>query len=629
MSVELVIEIFHDIHAWIYAIPNVHMWFSLFLIVAAIISYANDKIALEITSITVIAVLLFFFHIFPLVDDDGTPIMTMQKLLLGFSNPALVSVLCLLVLGQALIQTGALNEVVNLILRITHNNAVLAISVSLIFVTIISAFLNNTPVVVIFIPILAALAKSVNISVSKVMIPLSFVSILGGMTTLIGSSTNLLVSGIMVEMGREPLGFFDFTFPGVIIASVGMIYVLFVLPKLLPDRASMVKSMALNGDDNRQFVTQIEIGYDANMVGMDIKNGTIDGMPNLSIMMLQRGEHAFLPPFDEDIVIRPRDIVILSSQKKDLAEFFKRFPEVMGEEAEAIKGESEEDINDTANMAEIVISPSSKVIGKTLEETGFHGQFNCLVLGIQRQARTIRSKITETKLASGDVLLVLGKKNDILHLHESKDFLLMEWSTEEIHSEKNAGKAISIFGMVVVLSASGILPITVAAFAGVALIVLTKCLNMKQVAKSLDGKIILLVASSLALGAALQDTGGAEFIASNVVSLMDGFSALSIMVMMFIIMILMTNVLSNNATAVLFTPIAINLADQLNVDPRMFLFVVIFGCNCSFASPIGYQTNLLVMGPGHHKFSDFIRGGVPLTLIVLVTYTIYAAFYFT
>ncbi len=602
------------------------MWVSLLLILLAIISYANDKIPLEITSITVISVLLIFFNFFPLLNEEGKEILTTQKLLLGFANPALISVLCLLVLGQALIQTGALNEVANFILKITHNNPVVSIGISLVFVMVISAFLNNTPVVVIFIPILAALSKSVGTSVSKVMIPLSFVSILGGMTTLIGSSTNLLVSGILVEMEQEPLNFFDFTLPGAIIACVGLFYVLFVLPRFLPDRASMAKSLAL-GDDNRQFVTQIEVTYDSNLVGMGLKEGTLDEFKGISIRMIQRGEHAFLPPYDEDMIIRPRDILIMSSLKKDLAEFYKQYPDGLEQKIKSDKGE-ETEVEAQINMAEIVISPTSNVIGRSLEDTEFHKEFNCLVLGIQRQARTIRSKITETKLASGDVLLVMGKKRDVLSLHESKDFLLMEWSTEEIHSEKNAGKAILIFSSAVALSAFGVMPITVAAFMGVALILLTKCLNMKQVAKSLDSKIVLLVSSSLALGTALQDTGGAEFIAMNVVTLMDGFSPIVIMAGLFVFMILLTNILSNNAAAVLFTPIALNLANQLNVDPQMFIFAVIFGCNCSFASPIGYQTNLLVMGPGHHKFSDFIRGGVPLTLIVMVTYIIFASIYY-
>lgn len=600
------------------------------MILAAIIGYASDRIPLELTSVVIIAMLLVFFHFFPLYDSAGHNLLSREKILLGFSNPALLSVIALLVLGQAIVQTGALNEIANFILRISRNNAFFSIAITLVFVMIVSAMLNNTPVVVIFIPVMAILAKSMNISVSRVMIPLSFVSILGGMMTLIGSSTNLLVSGIMVEMGYKPLQFFSFTAFGMILATVGLFYVVFVIPRFLPDRASMARNFTGDDAGDRKFVTQIDVEYSSPLVGESLQSGHIVDSPKLVVRMVQRGEHAFLPPFESDMVIRPRDVLIVAAAKKDIAQFFAKNPDsierhLVGSEVD--DGEDGEPATDMT-MAEIVVAPASKVVGKTLEQSGFRTQYSCVVLGVQRQSRTILAKVTEIRLAPGDVLLVMGSHEKVMALHESRDFLLMQWSTEEIHSGNKAGRAGVIFATVVGLAAFDVLPISVAAFAGVAAILVTGCLNVRQATRALDMKIVLLIAASLALGAALQETGGALYVAQSVLTVFDGASASVVLFALFALMVIATNILSNNAAAVLFTPIAINIAEQLSVNPMAFVFGVIFACNCSFATPIGYQTNLMVMGPGHYKFSDFIRSGIPLAFIIWLTYCTMAHYYF-
>ncbi len=597
------------------------------MVFGAIIAYASERISLELTSIAIISILLLFFHFFPVVDESGTVVLSMERLLAGFANPALIAVLSLLVLGQAIVQTGALNEVANFILRIGRNNAFISITMTLIVVMVISALLNNTPVVVIFIPIMAALAKGVDWSVSKLMIPLSFASILGGMTTLIGSSTNLLVSSMLVDLGVPPLGFFDFTIPGSILAAIGLVYIVFIAPRLLPDRASLAKAV-VGEEDVRKFVAQVEVDYDSDLIGQKVDASKLEGYPDLTIRMIQRGEHAFLPPFDEEMAIKPHDLLVVSGTRKDIANLFSRTSEDLLKETVQDEEGEDEGAQEDVSVAEIVIAPASRMIGRTLEAIGFHREFNCVVLGIQRQSRVIRSRVTEIRLAAGDVLLVLGKQEDILALQNSKDLLLMEWSTEEIHSGQKAKLAGGIFFSAVALAALGLVPITVAAFAGVGGILLTRCINLRQAARALDLKILLMIAASLALGASLQETGGASYLAESLVSVMHGASPALVMAALFILMATLTNILSNNASAVLFTPIAVNVAEQLAVDPRMFIFAVIFACNCSFATPIGYQTNLLVMGPGHNKFVDFMKVGIPLVLVICVAYALLGPWYF-
>jgi len=608
-----------------------HMWFVLLLIAGTMFAYAVDKIPLEVTSIVVFALLLLFFHFFPLTGSDGKNLLDTGRIVAGFSNPALIAVIGLLVVGQAVVQTGALNEIANLIMKISGNNAIIAIAMSLIVVMLVSAILNNTPVVVIFIPILAALSKSMDMSVSKVMIPLSYAAILGGMMTLIGSSTNLLVSGTLEEMGREPLTFFDFTVPGFIMASVGFLYVLFIAPRLLPDRASFAKSLV--GDDERQFIAQIEVDRSSDFVGTKLEEGKFPDYPDINVRMVQRGEHAFLPPYDENMAIRSRDILVVSATRKDLTELLAKQPSSLlqnnpGASEVADDTDSDTSIQSDVSLAEVVITPTSRMIGRNLEQIGFHHHYDSVVLGIQRESRIIRARVSEIRLAAGDVLLVMGKRNDIMNLRDSKDMLLLEWSAEEIHSGNKAKSAAAILTAVVSLAALDIVPIAISAFAGAAAVIVVGCINLRQARRAIDSQIVLIVAASLALGAALQATGGASYLANEMVAVMSGASPLVMMSALFLMMVGVTNVLSNNASAVLFTPIAVEIAVKLGVPVPMFVYAVIFACNCSFITPIGYQTNLLVMGPGHHKFSDFMRAGLPLAIIVWITYTAFASWYF-
>lgn len=608
------------------------MWFTLGLISCAIVMYSIDKISLELTSIVVLSALLLFFHLFPLTNPSGEIILSTTKLFTGFANPALIAVISLLIVGQAVVQTGALNEIANVIVKVSRNNALISIGMSLLVVMLISAMLNNTPVVVIFIPILAAIAKHYEISVSKIMIPLSYSAILGGMTTLIGSSTNLLVSGTMEEMGLVPLKFFDFTIPGLVMASVGLLYVLFIAPKLLPDRASLAKEMV--GNDERKFIAQIEVERNADFVGKKVEDNNFPDYKDISIRMIQRGEHAYLPPFEEYMTLQPMDIVVVSAKRQDIADLLSKQPSAILQNTPGAKDITSDDdegageIQSDTSMAEVIITPSSRMVGRNLEQVGFHHHHHCVVLGIQRQSRIIRSRLTEIRLAAGDVLLVMGKRKDIFTLQESKDMLLLEWSTQEIHSGRKAIPASIILAGVVGLSAVDIVPITISAFIGATAAILTGCLNLRQAKRAIDSQIVLIVATSLALGAAMQATGGAHYIATVIIDIFAGASAVTLMSVLFLLMVMLTNVLSNNASAVLFTPIAIGMAQELGVPHMMFVMAVIFACNCSFITPIGYQTNLLVMGPGHHKFSDFMRSGLPLALLMWITYTLFAPWYF-
>lgn len=611
-------------------IPALHMWAVMAIVAVAMVLYATDMFSMEVTSVAVISLLLLLFYLVPYIDPETGKRVSTMLLLEGFANPALITVIALLVVGQAVVQTGALNEVATYILKCSRNSAYIAFFFVLIVVCLVSGLLNNTPVVVIFIPVLAAIAREVNISVSKVMMPLSFVAIAGGMTTLIGSSTNLLVSGTLTKMGLPALDFFEFTIMGLMLAGICFVYIFLLVPRLLPDRASMARSLV--AEDGREFIAQIELEPSSEYLGRKLESGTFPDFSDITIRMIQRGEHAFLPPFEDDLVLRSGDIVIVAATRKEIGQLLAKAPSTLLQNlpgAEKITDiDDEDEVDEDINLAEVIVTPASRMIGRTLEQIAFHHNHHCVVLGIQRHSRVIRSRISEIRLAAGDVLLVVGKRHDVMMLQESKDMLLLEWLTEEVHSGSKAPIAGLIFAAVVGLAAFDAVPIVITSFIGAGLSILTGCLNVRQARRAVDSQIIFIVAASLAMGVALQATGGASYLAHQLIDVMDGASPYMVMSAMFAMMVVVTNVLSNNATAVLFTPIAVGAAQELGVPYQPFVYAVIFACNCSFVTPIGYQTNLLVMGPGHYKFSDFMRAGAPLAIIVWVAYTFLAPWYY-
>jgi len=590
-------------------------------------SYAFEKVSLELTSLFTLTILMLFFHFFPLYGHDGSILLNPETILMGFAHPALITIVSLLIIGQAIIQSNALNVIPSLLMRITRNNAAIAVILSLLIVVLISAFMNNTPVVVIFIPILAQIAKNLNISPSKVMIPLSYAAILGGMMTLIGSSTNLLVSGTVESIGLDPIHFFEFFVPGGIMALVGMVYIAFILPNILPDRA-------VNHDeylDDRPFVSQIIITKDSGFSEKTLVEGALPGFPDIIIRVIERGDRTFLPPFQDDMIIKESDTLAISGTRDMLSKLVYKKTEIfvknlhMGDHAT----KNDEGLNlDETNLAELVVAPSSRLIGQTIRKSGLYSNYNCPVIGIQRKGNLIKTKIAHLRLVAGDVLLILGENSRLLAIRNNKDIILTKWSAQQISSIATVVKTLVIFAIVITMSAFNIAPIAITSFTAATLLIFLKCINIRQAARSIDRNVTLMIVASLAMGSAMQATGGAGLLAENFMKVTVGLSSLGIIAFFFLFIVFMTNVLSNAATAVLFTPIAANLALKLGIDPRVLIYGVIFATNCSFITPIGYQTNLLVMSPGKYKFIDFMKGGIPLALIMCVTYSLLITYYF-
>ncbi len=585
--------------------------------------YASERASYELTSLLVLSALVVLFEVLPV---EG---MGLGRLLAGFGNPALIAVLALLVVGQGLATTGALGRGAWVLLRLTRGNAAGSVALSLVVVAVVSAFLNNTPVVLIFIPIMQALAEKLGHGPGRTMMPLSFAAILGGMTTLLGSSTNLLVSGTLVTLGEAPIGFFDFLIPGSLLAVVGLLYLLFVAPRLLPDRAGGGPQLPVSG---KQFVAQVTIGDGSRLIGARSKLGVFESLPEITVLMIQRGERAILPPFD-DVTLQTGDLVVVAATRKTLTEALHDEPQLLHPDTPGPDtDEQREDARSWAPgdqvMAEVMVPPASPMVGRTLERIGFRYRHGCIVLGIERRSRMLRRRITEIPLEAGDVLLIQGRDSDIKALRNNRDVLLMEWSAAALPSVHHAKRAIAIFLCVVAAAASGVLPIAAAAVMGAAAMLATGVLGLREATRALDSRIVMMVAAALALGESLQATGGAGFLAGQMLALLDGSDPATILSALFLLVALLTNLVTNNAMAVLFTPIAIGIANGLGVPVEPFAIAVLLGANCSFASPMGYQTNLLVMVPGHYRFSDFVRAGLPLLFLLWVVFTVFAPGYY-
>lgn len=600
-----------------------HMWASFAIIVAAMLLYAVERYAMEITSLMVLVALLLLFTVFPYRDMGGDILLTPTMILAGFGNPALITIMALLVLAQGLFQSGALEKLIESLSNRAARTPILALVSVLIGATLSSALLNNTPVVLMTIPILTAIAARARANASPYLMCLSYMTILGGMLTLIGSSTNLLVADTAEQLGTVRIEFFDLTLPGLVLLGVGALYVLFVMPRLLTIRDSEVEQD--RPDKGRQYIVELRLRAGDPLVGASTQAGFLPALSGMTVQMIERANSQMLPPFD-DIELQTGDKIFIAATRRELSDALANRDHPLQNQILPLVPDSDDDSE--TMLAELVVAPGSRMAGRAVYQTGFSHTTDCFILGVQRRARMLRHELADMRLEAGDVLLVIGGNKNIANLRHNRDTLLLEWSASELPRFENANLARLIFAGTVLVAASGLVPIVVAAMAGAGLMVVTGILNTRQAVRGFDTRIFLVVASALAMAKALTVTGGAAYVTGGFLTLFADSAPAIILSAFFLICAIITNILSNNATAVLFTPLAVSLAQTLGVDPMAFILAVIFAANCSFATPIAYQTNLLVMTPGNFRFSDFMRAGIPLIVLLWISYSLFAPIYF-
>lgn len=605
-----------------YFLNNIQIIFVFSLVVFAVYFYMTEKISMEMTSIFVLSSLMLFFYFFPVLDENGNNYFTVSKIIAGFSNASLITIVSLMIIGEAIAKTGIVSAIASYIAKRFYNFGFIVMICIMLLVFVMSAFLNNIPIVVVFIPIIQHVCKNLGINNRKWLMPLSFVAIVGGMTTLIGSSTNILVSATLEEIGYPSIGFYDFTEIGIILSAAALIYILLVIPFFM--KAKKTKRI-LSDNNERNFIFKTIIDENNPLFGCEVVKGKISNF-DIDVINVKREKKnlknlitkkKFSFQLGDEISILGSREDVLKISNHDLTIF-----------ASAIEA-NDDFMMDNSELftAEVMVSHNSGFIGQKLTEVGFTKKYNCAIVGVDRESEHIID-FKRYRFKHGDILFIKGREEDINEIRGDTNVILLEWSQEELRNKYYVFTTLFVFLSVVGLSSFQILPIAISSFVGATILILSKCISFKSAIESINRQIIILICASLALGYAVSKTGAADLFSKYFVSFTSGMDIIFVLAMFFALVVFVTNILSNQATAILFTPVAVSLAGQLNVDVYIFIYAVIFAANCSFLSPIGYHTNLLVMSPGKYEFRDYFKFGFVLTVIIGVLYCVVASYYF-
>ncbi|MFW2403654.1 MAG: SLC13 family permease [Gammaproteobacteria bacterium] len=594
-------------------LPNIHAVFVIFLTGLAMFLFTKDRIPLETTGLGVLVLLVLWFFFLPYGNIQPS------DFFFNFGHEALVTICALLIAGRGLETTGALQPLASIMSRYWLDRPMTALFLTLIVGAVASAFLNNTPIVVMLLPVLVAVCLRAGRPPSKILMPMGLATLIGGMATTIGTSTNLLVVGIAADLGQRRFEMFDFTLPVLIAGGAGLLFLWVIAPRMLP-----VRKPFMSDTSPRLFSAVLYINEDGFAPGKTLSEIRARTENRMRVDRIQRTETLFVAKLPS-VTLQPGDRLYV----KDSAERLKEFEQALGAtlynvtDGEHPVGEDVPLETEGQQLAEVVITRGSPLHHRTLNAAQFGSRFGLFPLAIHRarSMQDVAGDLGSIRLRAGDVLLVQGSRDALRSLRESGTTLVLDATTDLPHT-KRAPVAMGIIIGVVAFAATGIMPISVSALCGVALMLLTGCLTWRDAGASLNTAVIMIIVASLSLGFALMETGGAEFIAQIFVFITQPLPVPLILSGLILLMTIMTNVVSNNAAAVIGTPVSISIAQQLNVPVEPFILAVIFGANMSFATPIGYHTNLLIMSTGGYRFSDFLRIGIPLTLIMWLAFTI-------
>jgi len=613
------------------ALPDPHALAIMALTLFALVLFAQDRIALETSSLIVFITLVAGFQIFPYHGAAGT--VRPSDLFAGFGHEALVAVCALMVLGKGLESTGALQPVARLLARVWRTGPAVSLLFTMVVAAGLSAVVNNTPIVVMLLPILVGVTLRAKASPSGVLMPFGLATVIGGAATTIGTSTNLLVVSVARDMGVRTFGVFDFALPMALVGCVGIAYLWIVAPRLLPSRAALISDRS-----ERLFSAVLYVEEDSKIAGKSLEEARKLAGGNLRLLEVQRGTGVPIVRLPS-LVFLPGDRLLV----RDTPERLKELEDLLGaplhdqeadpDEAEARKAEEakaesggkpkpETDEDAKQRLVEVVVTHDSPLNGSSVRRERFADEFGLFVLAIHRgqyREEIRRGELGDVVLSTGDVLLVQGSAGDIRRLKSNHAFLVLD-SSVDLPDTERAALALGIMAAVVVAAATGLLPISVAALIGVAVMIATRCLTWKEAGKGLSAQVIMIVVTSLALGTALTVTGATGYIADVFVALAKGMPPSAILGGLMLLMALLTNILSNNAAGIIGTPIAIGIAAKLGLAPEPFVIAIIAGVNLSFATPMAYQTNLLVLHAGGYRFADFVKVGVPLALLMWAGY---------
>lgn len=597
--------------------PEPHAIAVMVLTLLALYLFSRDSIPIETSSLLVVAALAIGFSIFPLPETPGGEQLDPIRFFGGFANEALIAICALVMASQGLVATGALAPLGRVVSRVWQFSPLLAMGVVLIVTAVISAFMNNTPQVVLMIPILTTVAARSSMSPSKLLMPMTFASQIGGMGTPIGTSLNLLVIGSAASLGIERFHMFDFIAPAALAAIPGLLFLWLVAPRLLPD-----KQPGFADASPRIFDAQLHLTDNSPVVGKTIADAKKLTQGALSVLSVRRTPELAITPLP-DMTLRAGDQLVV----RDTSEKLMEYSRVLG--ATLFAGETRIDAEHPLTApdqqtAELVLTPASPLRDRTLAQANFDWHYQLMPLAVHRpgEATAIShdTSLRDIRLGVGDVLLVQGPAEQVEALKKRGDLLVLD-ATTSVPLTTKAPLALAIMAGIIIVASLRIAPVAIAAICGVLLMVATGCLKWKNATRALDSSMILLTVASLALSLALVTTGGAAYIAHIAAAVGESLPPLAIMSATILLMAAMSSVISNSAAAVIGTPIAIELARQLGLAPEPFVLAVMFGVNMGYATPMADNCNVLVYSAGGYSFKDFLRVGLPLTLIMWLALT--------
>ncbi len=585
--------------------------FVLGVAVCAVILFATEKFSVDVVAIVIMATLI------------ASGIVTPEEGISGFSNKATVTVAAMFVLSAGLFKTGAVSFLGTLTTRIFKKNYWLGLISVMVFVGFFSAFINNTPVVAIFIPILLGVAKKLKSSTSKLLMPMSFASMFGGICTLIGTSTNILVNSIAEKEGQPAFSMFEIAPLGLVMFAIGTAYMLTIGIRLIPDRRAegdLLESFKL-----REYITEVVLLEDCSSVDVPIKDAPLVKDIAINIIEIQRGETTISLPAATE-VLRAGDVLRV---RCDL----EKFKKIQRREGVLFKPQyrwQDEDIaGGETKLVEAVIAPNSEFAGKTLRDLKFREAFGATVLALRHRGVLMRDRLSETKLDAGDALLLEVRLRRFPQLKQSPAFVIISEVEQEQYRKRMIIPALLIVSGVIVTASSGMLDIVASAIIGSILLILIGCIKMEEAYKAIEWRIIFLLAGVLALEAAMTNSKAGELVSSQIIATVGVWGPIAMVSAFYLMTFILTEMMSNTATAALLTPVAIATANSLGVNPRPFLVAVMFAASASFMTPVGYQTNTLIYGPGQYRFADFLKVGTPLNILFWITATLLIPYFWT